>query len=149
LEVRGNGLARGPLKKGDAFFHAMKLSSLALVSKSTVVLLIDDEGIRAAIHDVLRLKGYDIIDELSLVRSMEILREGQAQCAIIDQGHPQLKMPAEIIPLMCAAVPAVSFVLLVGEERLGEAVTDLPGVTVLTKPFDVMKLLEVLPPVEV
>lgn len=116
-------------------------------SKPTAVVLIeDDHGIQAAIHDVLDLQGYDVIDELNVVQSLAILREGRAQCAIIDKDNHQLKDPDEIISLMCAAVPEVHLIVLAGEGSVNEALLHRTDVTVLIKPFDVKVLLAALPP---
>lgn len=113
----------------------------------TVVLLIeDDDGIRNAISDALRIRGYHVIVEINMIESVAYLREGKADCVIIDRDNVELKGAEEIISLMCAAVPDVPFVVMAGEHAPFGTLHKNPQVTVLQKSFDFQEFLAAIPP---
>ncbi len=112
--------------------------------KSVVLVVEDDDDLRAAVADVLEEEGYEVVQAAHGREALEILRHRRGFCAILlDMRMPVMSgvefRRAQLREPRIASIPIVAFSADAGDRkeaaRLGIAAS-------LSKPVDILQLLE-------
>jgi CheY-like chemotaxis protein len=112
-----------------------------------VLIVEDDDDIRADLMAILRVKGFDVAEALNGAEALALLRAGPTPCLVV----LDLMMPVMNGWELRAAMRADEFlrtipvVVLTGAGRLSAAeVAALDAVAVLVKPFELSQLFELV-----
>jgi CheY-like chemotaxis protein len=107
------------------------------------VLLVDDEAsVRIAVKQVLKAKGYEVVEAAGGPEGMEKYQAGTFDCVLTDHMMPQMS-GAELTARIKAINPAQRVVLFTASaDRLAR--DQMPWDSLLAKPFSVDDLLAAL-----
>jgi DNA-binding response OmpR family regulator len=111
-----------------------------------VLIVEDDEDIRADLAAILRIKGFDVSDVANGREALELMVDRGVPCVIL----LDLMMPVMNGWELRAALKAdvrfstVPVIVMTGAGRLEDTIASLDAVAVLAKPFELQRLIELV-----
>jgi two-component system OmpR family response regulator len=109
----------------------------------TVLLVEDDEALRLLCRTVLQLEGYDVVEAQTQREVDDALAESDMRVALLDV-HLGDESGIDIARSLRRSHPALPIVLFSGSAQLYGSAAEELAAAIVSKPFEVDELLEVV-----